>query len=283
MSEKTPKTDFKPRKIKEDDLYEDGYTLIQLRPNIFQFASIKRKHLEEPPQGSHVYLIIGENINVLIDTGIVTKFNSFNYLLTTEIGLKVEDINLVINTHEHFDHLSANSYFRCPIAAHRWAAVKIQSNDEFIMKGKHWGVDLSNLRVNIWLEDRTIFDLGTNYLQIVETPGHTSGSICVFEPIRRILFSGDTLFSGLATNIYESGSISEYINSLWILNTLRIKECHAGHGKSIYGEENITKEIRSSIDNAYKALNDYIEKVKSKPIEEMTPPPSLYDRDEQDL
>ena len=96
---------FKPRLIKEDDLYGkiDGYTLNLIKPNIYQFSVLG--------SGCHVYLIIGETLNVLIDTGIITKFNSLNYLLTTEVGLKVEDISLVINTHEHFDHISSNPYF----------------------------------------------------------------------------------------------------------------------------------------------------------------------------
>jgi len=104
--------DFQPHIIKKDDLYgKEGYILNLIKPNIYQFASIGA--------GCHIYLIIGEELNVLIDTGIISKFNSFNYLLTTEVGLRVEDINLVVNTHEHFDHISSNAYFHCAIAAHR--------------------------------------------------------------------------------------------------------------------------------------------------------------------
>lgn len=125
---------FKPHLIKEDDLYgKSGYILNHLTPNVYQF------YTKGP--GCHVYLIVGDELNVLIDTGIITKFNSFNYLLVTEIGLKLEEINLVINTHEHFDHISSNAYFQCITAAHRWAAVKIQYSDELITKGKKWGVD----------------------------------------------------------------------------------------------------------------------------------------------
>jgi hydroxyacylglutathione hydrolase len=91
-----------------------------LRSNVYQFYSIGA--------GSHVYLIVGEELNVLIDSGIISKFNSLNYLITTEVGLKIEDVDLVINTHEHFDHISSNAYFHCPIAAHRWAAAKIHKN-----------------------------------------------------------------------------------------------------------------------------------------------------------
>ncbi|MHA2037416.1 MAG: MBL fold metallo-hydrolase [Promethearchaeota archaeon] len=267
---------FQPRLIKEDDIYgKAGYTLNLIRPNVYQFHSYG--------SGSHVYLIIGESLNVLIDTGVITKFNSLNYLLTTEIGIKIEDINLVINTHEHFDHISANAYFQCPIAAHRWAATKIQHTDELITKGRQRGVDLSNLKINIWLEDRNIIDIGNTILKIIETPGHTSGSICIYEPFQQFIFTGDTLFKDATTNIYESGSISEYINSLQFLYTLRINSFFPSHGKYVLGEENVRNEIHSSIKNAEIELEAYIYRLKSKPPEEGKPPPSLYKREQEDL
>ena len=267
---------FEPRKIKDDDMYgEDGYHLYLIRPNVYQFQS--------RGAGCHVYLILGENLNVMIDTGIVDKFNSLNYLLTTEVGLKIEDIDLVINTHEHFDHISANSYMHCAVAAHRWAAVKIQNCDELILKGKKWGIDLSDLRVNIWLEDRNILDLGNVFLKVVQTPGHTSGSICLYEPYQNYLFSGDTLFARGISNIYESGSISEYINSLQILNTLKIKAFYPSHGPWLLGEKEVAEQIAASIEAAKQGLEEYCERVScsDKPFER--PPPSLYNRREMDL
>ncbi len=269
-------TSFKPRVIKEDDLYgKAGYTLKLLRPNVYQF--------ESRGAGCHVFLILGEQLQVLIDTGLLSKFNSFNYLLTTEIGLKVEDIDLVINTHEHFDHISSNPYFTCTTSAHRWAAVKIHNSDELITKGKKWGIDLTDLKINIWLEDRNILDLGNEFLKVVETPGHTSGCICLYEPYKHYLFSGDTLFKGAISNIYESGSISEYINSLQILNTLKIKDYYPSHGECVFGEESVKKEIANSIENAKVELDSFVDRVRSKPIEKLRAPPSLYNREEEDL
>ncbi|MFW9949812.1 MAG: MBL fold metallo-hydrolase [Candidatus Thorarchaeota archaeon] len=267
---------FQPRLIKEDDIYgKNGYILNLVKPNVYQFYS--------RGPGSHVYLIIGENLNVLIDTGIITKFNSFNYLLTTEIGLKVEDVDLVINTHEHFDHISSNAYFHCPIAAHRWAAIKIQHTDELITKGKKWGVDLTNMKINIWLEDRNIIDIGNVLLKIVETPGHTSGCICLYEPYLQYIFTGDTLFKEAITNIYESGSISEYIDSLEVLNTLRINCFFPSHGDLVIGENKVKKQIDYSKEKAKKELDAFIRRLKSKSLDNVKPPPSLYSREEEDL
>ena len=276
MTQQKERSVFQPKVIKQDDMYgKSGYTLNLIQPNIYQF--------ESRGLGCHVYLVIGEDLNVLIDTGLISKFNSFNYLLTTEVGLKVEDIDLIINTHEHFDHISSNAYYDCPIAAHRWAAVKMHNSDELIMKGKKWGVDLTSLKVDFWLENRNIFDLGNVFLKILETPGHTSGCICILEPYKNYMFTGDTLFKSATSNIYESGSISEYINSLQILNTLKLKSFYPSHGPSVVGEDEVNEEIETSIMNAKMQLQNYVHRVKSKPLKEARPPPSLYCRDEEDL
>ncbi|MHA1472818.1 MAG: MBL fold metallo-hydrolase [Promethearchaeota archaeon] len=276
MPQDIPKA-FKPRLVKEDDLYGEkaGYRLNLLRPNVYQFYS--------RTEGCHVFLIVGDDLNVLIDTGIITKFNSFNYLLTTEVGLKIEDIDLVINTHEHFDHISSNPYFHCPIAAHRWAAVKIQHSDELITKGKKWGVDLTDMRINLWLEDRNVIDLGNTMLKVIETPGHTSGCICLYEPYKNYIFSGDTLFKGAISNIYESGSISEYIDSLQILDTLKIESFYPSHGHSVIGFELVAQEIENSIENAEMELQAFVNRIRSESLSKARPPPSLYNREEQDL
>ena len=268
---------FKPRLIKEDDLYgePEGYRLNLLRPNIYQFYS--------RTAGCHIFLIIGDDLNVLIDTGLITKFNSFNYLLTTEIGLKIEDIGLVINTHEHFDHISANAYFHCPIAAHRWAAVKIQHSDELITKGKKWGIDLTDMRINLWLEDRNIIDLGNTMLKVIETPGHTSGCICLYEPYKNYIFSGDMLFKGTLSNIYESGSISEYIDSLELLDTLKINSFYPSHGHPVIGADLVAQEIKTSIENAKIELHAFVNRIRSKSLGKARPPPSLYNREKEDL
>ncbi|MCP4761174.1 MAG: MBL fold metallo-hydrolase [archaeon] len=260
---------FKWRKIKDDDIYgKNGYTLNLLRPNIYQFAS--------QGVGSHVYLVIGDDRNVLIDPGIISKFDSFNYLLTTEIGLKVEDIDLIIGTHEHFDHISTNMFFSCPIAAHRWAATKIQHSDELITKAKANSVDMDDFRIDIWLENRNVFDLGNVLLEVMETPGHTSGSICIYEPHEHYMFTGDTLFCGNIPNIYESGSISELIDSLQYLSTLRINSFFPGHGRSVFTEEEVKKEIIRAMDKAEQDLQSYIEEIHSKPLGDTKVPPSLY-------
>ena len=86
--------------------------IVELQSNLFM--------LPGEGSGSHSYLIKGDYKNVLIDSGLDKHFYALQKSLLT-IGLKVRDIDIIINTHEHFDHIGANRYFQeyTLIAAHR--------------------------------------------------------------------------------------------------------------------------------------------------------------------
>jgi glyoxylase-like metal-dependent hydrolase (beta-lactamase superfamily II) len=100
-------------------------------------------------------------------------------------------------------------------------------------------------KVHLWLEDKSLFDLGNYVLEIVHTPGHTSGSICIYEVTSRLLFSGDTVFSGgTLSYISESGSLGDYINSIRRLATLKVSEICPGHGRiSLSPDEDMEKAV----------------------------------------
>lgn len=55
---------------------------------------------------------------------------------------------------------------------------------------------LRSLEPDIWLEDGGVFEIGEAQLEIVHTPGHTPGSVCVISEQLGVLFSGDTLHRG---------------------------------------------------------------------------------------
>lgn len=204
-------------------------------------------------RGSHSYVILGTRGNMLIDSGLDS-----NYLQLKEslhyIGMKVRDIDIVVNTHEHFDHIGANRYFQdhAIIAAHRFAATKMAFDDRYVTLYKSGDENDISMHVHLWLESRSRIDLGNFAIDIIHTPGHTSGSICVYEPEKKFMFTGDTLFAGgKLPVIAESGSIGDYINSLKSLQTRQVKEIYPGHG-DISTEPD--KDISTAIDNAFKLL-----------------------------
>jgi glyoxylase-like metal-dependent hydrolase (beta-lactamase superfamily II) len=197
----------------------------ELNPGIFQIRGLNGS--------SHSYLIKGTYLNLLIDSGADHNFPVLERGLS-EIGLRVRDIDLVINTHEHCDHIGANRYFQehALIAAYRLAASKMISGDYYVTMYK--GNDLNEIpmRVHLWLENMTRVDLGNYSLRVFHTPGHTSGCICIYEATHGLLFSADTIFAGgTLSYIAESGSVGDYIDSLRRVRCFRLSALYPGHGR----------------------------------------------------
>lgn len=198
--------------------------VIELRPGIYRVRGQRG--------GSHSYVIKGAYKNVLIDSGADRNFPLLGRGLW-QLGLKVQDVDILINTHEHCDHIGANRYFQeqALVAAYRLAASKTAVGDTYVTLYRSNDLNEIPLRVHLWLENMTRIDLGNYSLRVLHTPGHTSGSICLYEATEGLLFSSDTLFAGGALSyIAESGSIGDYVDSLRRLASFRIAEVYPGHG-----------------------------------------------------
>ena len=121
--------------------------IIEMQPNIFW--------LKGEDTSSHSYLIRGDYKNVLIDSGVDKNFVRLQKVLLT-LGIKIRDIDIVINTHEHFDHIGANRYFQeySLIAAHRFAATKITVEDRYVTMYKSGDLNELSLRsISGWKTD----------------------------------------------------------------------------------------------------------------------------------
>ena len=231
------KKQFGTREQTKAEVQPEPSKVIELAPEIYQFRG------EKP--GSHVYLIKGDSKNVLIDTGVAGKFPVLKRRLI-ELSLRVRDVNLIILTHEHYDHIGATAFFHrtAVVAAHRLAANKLELQDEFVtllsrdQPSKPFWVD-------IWLEDGSVIDLGNYELQVIHTPGHTSGCICLYEPRAGLLFTGDTVFAGgTLSEIAVGGNVSDYVNSVRRLSNLKMKQFFPGHGRvSSTPDEDLPKAI----------------------------------------
>ena len=182
---------------------------------------------------SHSYVLKGDYLNVMIDSGSDQNFPVLERGLR-HIGMKVRDVNLVINSHEHCDHIGANRYFQecAMIAAYRLAASKMTTGDYYVTMYKGNDLNEMPMRVHLWLENMTRIDLGNYTLRVFHTPGHTSGCISIIETTRGLLFSADSVFAGgTLSYIAESGSLGDYIDSLTRLRCFGLQELYPGHGK----------------------------------------------------
>jgi glyoxylase-like metal-dependent hydrolase (beta-lactamase superfamily II) len=215
--------------------------VVELRPGIFRIRGLQGS--------SHSYVIKGEYKNVLVDSGADRNFPILREGLL-QISLKVKDIDILINTHEHSDHIGANRYFEeyALVAAYRLAASKMVVGDTYVTMYRANDLNEIPQRVHLWLENMTRIDLGNYSLRVLHTPGHTSGSICLYETTQGLLFSADTLFAGgTLSYIAESGSVGDYVDSLRRLSAFRITEVFPGHGRvSADPQEDIARAIANA-------------------------------------
>jgi hydroxyacylglutathione hydrolase len=136
--------------------------------------------------------VLAENKHVLIDPGhIVTPYlrePAFE-MLVKEVGadrLKPEDIGLIVLTHAHPDHVEGASRFQ----AISQAKVALNQEDEsaFRMFG--------GSKVDLYLTegDMRLVPPTKSRLEIIHTPGHSPGEICLYWPEAKALAVGDVVF-----------------------------------------------------------------------------------------
>jgi glyoxylase-like metal-dependent hydrolase (beta-lactamase superfamily II) len=81
------------------------------------------------------------------------------------------------------------------------------------------------------LFDGDTIDLGDHVLKVIWTPGHTDGSMCLYDEMTKSLFSGDTVFSeGVGRTDFPTGSIVELRSSVERISSIDIIGIYPGHG-----------------------------------------------------
>ncbi|MBF0217504.1 MAG: MBL fold metallo-hydrolase [Candidatus Omnitrophica bacterium] len=99
-------------------------------------------------------------------------------------------ILFTVNTHGHYDHITANGSFGYPVLIHESDRDYLSSGGGLL--GLFPGVSFKPVEPAGFLKDGGVIDLGSTRLEIIHTPGHTPG--CVSIKCGEVLFSGDTLF-----------------------------------------------------------------------------------------
>ena len=157
--------------------------------------------IEQVPQAllfdSNMFLVIGERQIALIDTG--TGFQSDANLSAIDKILDGRKLDLVFLTHRHYDHVGGlpriiERYQPLVYAGAKDAEPLIKGDSESTM-GTAFGGSIPEMDVNS-VSEGDEFDIGGHVLRIIETPGHTIGSICILDSVTGALFSGNRCKTG---------------------------------------------------------------------------------------
>ncbi len=106
-------------------------------------------------------------------------------------------LKYIINTHGHFDHIAANGFLKnnfplSKLAIHKEDAEMLRFPE--LNGSKNFGITVISPDANIFIDEGEILKIGNISLKVLHIPGHTSGSIALYE--NGFVFTGDTLFSG---------------------------------------------------------------------------------------
>jgi len=147
------------------------------------------------------------------------------------------DLKYVVHTHGHIDHILAADHLR----TERGATVCLHQGDEFLWKGVQMQAGFLGIRVgepgpvDRHLKEGDVLKFGSCALKVIETPGHTPGSVCFLLEggPGPMLFSGDTLFQrGIGRTDLWGGSYPGILQSIQerILTLDDETLVHPGHG-----------------------------------------------------
>ncbi|MBS7630320.1 MBL fold metallo-hydrolase [Candidatus Bathyarchaeota archaeon] len=192
----------------------------------------------------NVFLVdCGETL-ALIDSG-AGKGVSKIFENIDRMGLKNKRIEILFNTHCHYDHIGGNFDFKakgCKIAAYRDEADEIEKLEELSLysMAKTEGLEFKSVEVDIRLNDGEIIEVGDSQFEVIHTPGHTPGGMCLLFRKNgcKNLFSGDTASAqGKLGWINGPGcDIQEWKKSIKKLLKFEPDRLFPGHGVFVLSE-----------------------------------------------
>lgn len=145
--------------------------------------------------GTNCYVFHRENGNeaVIIDPGSKNLKVVFDYLLSNNLKPAA-----CLLTHSHFDHIEGIDEIvekEIPVYASE-KEIPLLENDNYNLSrifGSPMTVSAASVTA---LKDGDIINLADFDIKVMETPGHTAGSVCYYIESENVLFTGDTLFCG---------------------------------------------------------------------------------------
>jgi glyoxylase-like metal-dependent hydrolase (beta-lactamase superfamily II) len=231
---------------------------------------IKLPLLKTGPDTVNVYIIEGKDGNLMIDTGWNTP-EAFNTLAQEmkNCGFAMKDITNIVVTHLHPDHMGLAG----KIAGLSGAAISVSEieNDLFDHYYTHpeslisrmilffmangvpdWELKMlaeasfnirnyvTPFKATTLLKPGDTVAMDPYSFQVIATPGHSPGHICLYEPDKKYLFSGDHILAEVVPNVgYHPYSgenpLGDYVNSLNALAGLEVSFVFPGHSSVFSG------------------------------------------------
>lgn len=176
----------------------------------------------------NVYLILDKR-PILVDAGMMAGPTLKNIKKFIDPG----KIEMIVLTHCHHDHSGAAPALKEATGARLLLSEKEAGavGDDMASVAYLFGQQAAEYKVDETLKEGMVLDTGEWKLRVLETPGHSPGSLCLYEDKEKVLFSGDTVFpdGNIGRTDMFGGNTPELVRSIERLTALDVKTMYPGH------------------------------------------------------
>jgi glyoxylase-like metal-dependent hydrolase (beta-lactamase superfamily II) len=187
----------------------------------------------------NIWHVRGRDRDLLIDTGM-----GIVPLAPVVAAISQKPV-LAVASHGHVDHIGGHHEF-AERAVHVAEATTLAApdrrntiaepylTDEIFVGGPTPGFDCATYCVRAapatrLLRAGDVIDLGDRAFEVLHLPGHSPGSIALWDPAAGLLFSGDVVYDGPLIDDFNHSKVDDYVASMEWLRTLPVRVVHAGH------------------------------------------------------
>ncbi|MDY6831890.1 MAG: MBL fold metallo-hydrolase [Thermodesulfobacteriota bacterium] len=259
--------------------------------------SIRLPLTGDKPGPVNVYLFAGKNNVTLLDTGTAGAFGVLQKALA-EHGMGCGDIDRIVLTHSHIDHYGSvqkilraacrpvdiAGNFTQPVSIATGIGVSRQTMGAFLalmgvpLAVRHLMRVLSvvfssmgeSCEVTTRIQEPDSVEMGDYTFRVIETPGHTRDSICLYHGATGMLFSGDHVLPHITPNAFvmlreneplpRRLSQKEFYGSIEKVRALSPTVVYPAHGRAITDLEAVVRMYTTSYRNRNRLILAILEK-----------------------
>jgi glyoxylase-like metal-dependent hydrolase (beta-lactamase superfamily II) len=203
---------------------------------------------------AHVYVIgmpSSQDLSI-VDAGLMGK-GGYKVQSIQKLGIKLSDIKRIIMTHTHLDHIGCLKEIRAQIPhaevwIHREEAGPIEKGDERGVYGmemfrsmcqSQYGLKSGDFKFKVdrKLNEGEKLDMGGLTWEVLHIPGHSAGSIALYERSQKVLIPGDVVYADYAIGRFDLHGADAGLlrNSLLGLAELEVDILLPGHNRVVKG------------------------------------------------
>jgi len=195
-----------------------------------------------PEQGmldSNTYVLKG-NPGIIFDPGNTQYLASLVGAMHQD-GIDPKDIGIIVNTHLHIDHRSANEAFK-KLSGAKIALHSIQKKNYHLVvidADSLLGVEPVEFKED-YLLDEKLLKAGDIEIELIPCPGHSPDSVCYYLKKDTVLICGDVLFEMNTGRVdLPGGNADDLKKSIEALSKLDIEYLLSGHMEPVIGAEKV--------------------------------------------